>query len=463
MLFTNQSYPLLQQSLIDDAQLAENKRRELMHRACSAYQGEDLVINRPLKVQPNDPDDNVAINYAETIVDKGVSFLFGQDTKIKIGDQEKSDPDAERYLEEVWPADVRAEDLIELGTNGGIFGHVWAKIALENDVPTVVVGDPECYTVEWAPDNYKKVVRYLNTYRTSIGAKPVLRRENTYQVSANAWQIDVEEKQLNSPNWFVIESYAWPFPFSPVVQCKNLPTPNQFYGKADLTLHVLQLNYYLNRVNSLINRIVRKHAAPKPIATGQKKTEMEMGTDRMLFLPNPDAKIQLLEMTGDLEQARNFRKDLREALAEVTHVPEVTTGKTENLGQLSGRAMRILYGPLIDQTIKKRRLYGRLLKQLIGNLLVIGKVAAAAPDANGGQKVKVKLEWGDPLPADEKEQAENAVLKKQVGFSNDTLIQQLGGDPERERKQRKADAEEAAANMMEQLDRGTLPGGASDE
>jgi hypothetical protein len=461
-LFPNYGATLINDSLTQDTDQGEAERLELMRRACHAYQGTDLVINRPLKVESGKPDDNVALNYAETIVDKGVAFLFGDDLKISAaGEADSSEAKAAAaYLEEVWPEDVRSEDLIELGTNGGIFGHVWAKISITDGVPMVVVGDPECYTAEWAPDNYKMVLRFLNTYRTTVAGQPVLRRENTYRDNANAWRIDLEQRTADQASWTLIDSYPWPFPFAPVVQCKNLPTPNQFFGKPDLSKHVLALNYYINRVNSLINRIVRSHAAPKPIATGQRKVEMEMGTDSMLFLPNENAKIQLLEMQGDLEQARNFRKDLREALAEVTHVPEVTTGKTDNLGTLSGRAMRILYGPLVDQTKKKRRLYGRLVKELVGNLLVIGGKAAAEPTALGGQKVPVTLTWGEPLPADELEQAQVAVLKKQFGYSNDTLIKQTGGDPDTERTQRQGDAEEAANNMLDQLARGGpgLPG-----
>jgi hypothetical protein len=274
-------------------QLAVTERTEMMRKACGAYQGTDLFINRPLKLVAGKPDDNVAINYSETIVDKGVSFLFGDDLKITAGKPESTEADAyAAYIEQIWPEDIRGEDLLDLGTNGGIFGHVWAKIAIDAGVPSVVVGDPECYTAEWAPDNYKKVVRYLNTYRTTIDGKPVLRRENTYQVNASAWQTDLEQSTADAPTWTRLESYPWPFPFAPVVHCKNLPTPNQFYGKPDLTKHVLALVYYINRVNSLINRIVRAHSAPKPIATGQAKVNVEFGTDNMLFLPNKDAQIQ---------------------------------------------------------------------------------------------------------------------------------------------------------------------------
>lgn len=464
-LFPNYGAQLVTDTLKKSDEMIEATRRELMTRAGSAYAGDELTINRPLKIENGKPDDNVALNYSETIVDKGVAFLFGDDLKLTAGEPESAEAKAAaEYLEEVWPEDIRAEDLIELGTNGGIYGHVWAKIAIENGAPMVVVGDPECYTAEWAPDNYKRVLQYFNTWRTTDNGQPVLRRERTYQVSVAPgqihWQIQLEQSTPTAPTWTAIgPPYDWPFPFAPVVHCKNLPTPNQFYGKADLTRHVLALCYYINRVNSLINRIVRAHSAPKPIVTGQQKTEMEMGSDKMTFLPNAEAKITLLEMTGDLEQARNFRKDLREALAEITHVPEVTTGKTENLGPLSGRAMRILYGPLIDQTKKKRRLYGRLIKQLVGNLLVIGGKAKPEAGALGGQKVEVSITWGEALPADELEQANVAVLKKQIGFSNDTLIKELGGDPETERRQRAADADEVAENFMKTLDTGAAGGG----
>jgi hypothetical protein len=444
-LYPNIGAQLISDTLKQNDQLAVTQRTEMMRKACGAYQGTDLFLNRPLKLTAGKPDDNVAINYSETIVDKGVSFLFGDDLKITAGKPETPEADAyAAYLEQVWPEDIRGEDLLDLGTNGGIFGHVWAKIAIDAGVPSVVVGDPECYTAEWAPDNYKKVVRYLNTYRTTIDGKPVLRRENTYQVNASAWQTDLEQSTADAPTWTRLESYPWPFPFAPVVHCKNLPTPNQFYGKPDLTKHVLALVYYINRVNSLINRIVRAHSAPKPIATGQAKCNVELGTDNMLFHAKQRCADQAARNEGDLEQARNFRKDLREALSEVTHVPEVTTGKTDNVGQLSGRAMRILYGPLIDQTKRKRRLYGRMIKELVGNLLVVGGQTAAAPTAMGGQTVPVSISWGESLPADDLEQAQVAVLKKQFGYSNDTLIKQTGGNPDTERTQRQADAEESA-------------------
>jgi PBSX family phage terminase large subunit len=234
-LYPNIGAQLISDTLKQNDQLAVTERTEMMRKACGAYQGTDLFSTGRSNLAGK-PDDNVAINYSETIVDKGVSFLFGDDLKITAGKPESTEADAyAAYIEQIWPEDIRGEDLLDLGTNGGIFGHVWAKIAIDAGVPSVVVGDPECYTAEWAPDNYKKVVRYLNTYRTTIDGKPVLRRENTYQVNASAWQTDLEQSTADAPTWTRLESYPWPFPFAPVVHCKNLPTPNQFYGKPDLT------------------------------------------------------------------------------------------------------------------------------------------------------------------------------------------------------------------------------------
>lgn len=60
-------------------------------------------------------DDNLFVNYPEMIVDKGVSFLFGDGLAIAIDDE-----GVQRMLNELWPEDTRSEDLQDLRTDKGI-------------------------------------------------------------------------------------------------------------------------------------------------------------------------------------------------------------------------------------------------------------------------------------------------------------------------------------------------------
>lgn len=441
---------ILSQNLKQVFDLAEFERSQLMAKALAYYDGDKP--SDMLKVEKDKPNDNVSVNYAETIVEKGVSFLFGDELGVEIGEEE--DETGEAYLDEVWPDDTRHVDLIELATNGGIFGHAWLKIMLTDGKPEVCVADPQCMSAKWDSRNYKRVIRYRNQYNTvdDVTRKPIIWREDTER-DGKQWIIKEFWRRADSPASLDDESVGWvsagpptlwPYEFAPVFECKNLPKANEFYGRADLSKYVLSLCFYIARVDSLINKIIRAHASPKPVATGIQKQLLEIGTEQILFLPDKEAKMELLEMTGDLTGAMAFRKQLREALSEVSHVPEVATGKLESVGQLSGLALKILYGPLVDQTSKKRRLYGKLVKDVVKALLIIG----------GKSDQKVELRWPSMLPGDEQTDWNVALVKNQLGVSKDTILREKGYDSEQELEKSGKEAEAMAKTLMDNFERG---------
>lgn len=433
------------QMLSDKIKYADDERLQMMSKALNAYDGHP---RRVFKVVPHQPDDNVNVNYSATIVDKGVSFLVGDDLSFEImppSERVDTDERAEDRLEELWPSDQRAEDLIDIVTNGGIFGHTYARIMIDAGTPTVLVLDPLNMTMEWAPDNYRKITAYIHQYESTQNNRPATFKEEIRpEPSGQSWRSIFSYCYAGEQRWYQYDEQEWPFAFAPIFHTKNLPKANEVYGKPDLSRYVLALIYYIDRVDSLINRIVRKHTHPKAVARGLKSQDLKLGVDDVLFLPEKEQELSLLEMQGDMAGAMAFRTKLREALAEVSHVPEVATSKVENVGQLSGRAMKILYGPLLDRTRVKRKLYGRMFKALAVRLLEVG----------GMPEQKAIINWPDPLPNDEKEEAETAVLYKQIGVSDDTLMQRLGFDPDREKEKKQAEGQDAAQTMLAAFNRG---------
>lgn len=411
----------LTKHLIEIRDAAEIERQTSGVKALAYYDG--AQPSGILKVKEDGIDDNVSTNYAQTIVDKGTSFLFGSDLKIDVGTE------GDRLLSEVWPEDSRAVDLVDLATNGGIFGHAWLKIAIAEAVPQIHVLDPLNMSASWDKGDYKQVTRYRNQFNTEDeNGTPIIWREDTIRVTGG-WQIIESASRPDSRNWQEVRRISWPYPFAPIIECKNLPKPNEFYGKPDLSRNVLAICFYIARVDSLINKIIRAHASPKPFAKGLQKQNLEMGTDGMLFLPDKESEIKLLEMSGDLNGALSFRKQLRESLAEVSHVPEVASGKLEGIGTLSGLALKLLYGPLLDRTVTKRRLYGKLVKDVVRAILTIA----------GTRPGEIALHWPNPMPADETEMVNNASVKKEIGVSTDTLLSEMGYDPQAERTKRQAE------------------------
>jgi hypothetical protein len=409
----------------------------------------DGCVPPSLVVKPDAPDDNIFINYAEVIVSKGVAFLFGEPLKISVG--EGADKSGEEYLKTVWPEDARMEDFHEAATEGAISGDAYLKISIQADgKPRVTVGDPDCYTVETDPHDVTRALKFTCQYEIpgASADKPILYKEETSRnEDGKSWRIQEFQSTDAGKNWQTLSDNQWNFAFAPVFHCKNLPKSKSFYGRPDLREDVRRLITAISRLDGMCNKVVRVHSSPKPYATGLRKQDMEFNTEGVMFLPggvnNVEAKIGLLEMTGDLMGARQFRKELREALSEMTRTPEVSTGKMENTGQLSGVALRILYGPLIDQTKLKQRSFGKMIKDCVAALLAIG-----------GKKGEVALNWADPLPANEVEAVQVAEGKRRLGFSEQTLIGELGGDAAKEKKQRKMDVADAGTSILTAFDNG---------
>jgi hypothetical protein len=435
---------------VANEQIARLTRQAVIGRALQFYYG---LVPPQLKVKDGEPDDNVFINYADTIVDKGVSFLFGNPLVIGVTVGGTDDDKAgEEFLERVWSQAQRDEEFQEMAQDAAIAGDAYLKINIEPDgSPRVTVGDPTCYELLTDPHDCSRVVTYRCTYTlTDASSKEYLFKEKTTRAAdGKSWQVQQYESRDGGSAWLPVGAgVTWNFSFPPIFHCKNLPQPKSVYGKPDLSEAILRVIAYISRLDSMCGKIVRIHSSPKPWAKNLKKQDLEWGTDGMLFLKptgtSAEAEIGLLEMSNDISTALAFRKVLREGLAEMTGVPEVATGKVESTGQLSGVALRILYGPLLDKTSKKVLRYGRMIKECAQALMIIGNIKNA----------KVKLNWADPLPGDELEKVNVAEGKQRVGFSQNTIIKELGGDPAHEATMREQESQSVGTTLLDAFNSG---------
>ncbi|MCE5209844.1 MAG: hypothetical protein LLG42_16260 [Chloroflexi bacterium] len=58
------------------------------------------------------------------------------------------------------------------------------------------------------------------------------------------------------------------------------------------------------------------------------------------------------------------------------------------------------------------------------------------------------------LPEDEKQKRETALVDRQLGVSDDTLLTQLGYNPDLEQKKKQANTEQLADNLLNAFDKG---------
>lgn len=436
------------------------KRIKRIRLAWTAYENE---LPDPLTETKSDLDpkgeDNTKVGYARKIVNLSAFFLFGKGIEIDAtpdtkegGDASEKDPTSE-YLEKALDAqgDGREPFLLELATAGGIEGDVFVRLYPARpgeDYPRIKPLSAENVIVHTEPADYTDAYEFVvqwNAHDARIN-KPVVYRHTFTRQDNGKWQI-VEEHSTGSGAWVNDLTEDWPFDFPPILHCKNLTWPQNYFGASDLEGDVLELVKALNFNISNVNRILRAHGHPQDYIAGQSVgDEIDKAIGKMLHLPNPDARIYRMEEVQELTAHSEQYRRLKEALHDLTNVPEVATGKVQDLGQLSGLALQILYAPLEAMILTKRKLYGRLLERICAAILEMSGKAVPA----GG----ISLKWPEIVPVNTKEKAETAVILDTVGVSKATLLQELGYDPVEEEKKKGEEADAALEQAQRTFDMG---------
>jgi hypothetical protein len=243
----------------------------------------------------------------------------------------------------------------------------------------------------------------------------------------------------------------WRYTWSPIHTCQNLQCPDEVWGMSDIEPDILSINNAINFAASNINRILRFHAHPKLVATGIQASDMEMSVDGVTCLPSADSKLTQIEMMSSLADALQYWNLLKDAYDEHTRIPGIARGKVEDVGTLSGVALRILYGPLMEKTAVKRLTYGEMLIELNQHLLEMGGY---------DPETEIEVKWGHAMPSDEKGEAEVAEIHSRLGVSNYTILEKLGYDAEEEQKKKSAEDDtqmnREAELMQARFDRGDV-------
>ncbi len=401
---------------------------------------------KPLKVRPNQPDDNVILNYSKRNVNKSVQFLFGKAVTFETDNTSENRTPEEEYLDLVWGEKEEMSALLQrIALNGCVTGtpvvRLYEPVAGEYDgLPRIVNIDPSLLDVVTHEDDVEDILGYLLTWRSGDTWK----RHRIDVQEDDTWFVTVEVMGANNTKWVEVpdESAAWPYTFAPIITAQNLPMPNTFWGISDL--EDADINDAINFTASNIARILKYHAHPKTIGTGFSANELQnTAVDEFWTIASEVAKVSNLEMQSDLSSAFNYLNALKTAYSKISNVPDLDPAVV-NVGALSGFALRILYGDLTELTAVKRNTYGALLKEINKRVLHLGGKGDYGT-------IEVQNTWLDPLPVNDKEQAEALQIDRANGASSDTYLTKRGYDPEHEKELSQADQAAQAATLAQAM------------
>jgi hypothetical protein len=429
---------------------ADRRRHERIHRAWQIYRGDQP---KPLRVLPGEPDDNIRLNLAGLVVDTGVDALFGQNVSLHVEDDAGGiDTSATDYVNEVYKYAHGMLLWQSLATNGAVSGQAAIRImpapegSPVGSMPRLIIVDPEMLRIVWNPDDIGEVLAYVLQWLAIDSRGKEYAKRQVIARDGNEWVIlDQESRDINSARWTTVNTSQWRYSWAPIIDVQNLPEPNHYWGRPDLTDDVLETQQAINRVMSNAARVQRIHGHPKVVAKGIGEGDLDVGPDEAIVLPDSDSEISLLEPRATVTDHIELFTTVKSALHEISRVPEITAGKLDNVGNLSGLALKILYGPLVRKTEVKRRLYGHLIAMTSQRLVEL---------AGYGPGAEVVIDWPEIIPDDALMEATAAEALQRAGVSMATTLSEMGYDPESESELRSSEQTNIGAALLTAFDRG---------
>lgn len=443
---------------MDALEIEYVRRRESLAELSAYYDG---MQRQPLKISVLGKNYNVITNLTAPIVNRSVFALMGGGVRFQL----PAGADAqEDEINAVWDANARQEILTDAAQFGAKYGTPFVKIIPNGTTSRdgtvtfrLVALDPANMVIIHAPDDIQRVVSYV--FRWSDG-ETAYREITEIDEGGQFWTVRTEFS--NSSTRGAWEQYgdvvSWPYEFPPIAHAKNLPKAGSVYGVSDIE-EIISLQDKYNETQSNINKILSLQAWAQKWITGGKwprvntpdgKSYIDAGPDKAIEIDNPDAKIGLLQPSGDLASSRQFAQDLRRDIfwLSATTDPDVVQ---DRIGQITNFGLRVIYANELAKTKTKQGLYGNLISEVNYRLLRLMGYAPAQSDPG-------VVIFADPLPRNETEEV--TVVQSDLGagiVSKQTAAERRGYDWEREQERLNAE-KTLSSNAGAEIIRGFLAG-----
>ena len=392
----------------------------------------------------------VTFNYCRTFVNKFVSFEFGKgftiktpveldnvsvtinDPKIEVnldkdGDGQLTEEELKGdfiikektlsdYLSQVWEDNKKDTLLTEIGQTKSITGEAWIKIQYEDpeDMNDPFEEYPEgrirlsCIPTQFVFPRFNdhdkdKLESLLIMY-------PIRKERDTGLLFKRTSETTIIYKEFWTKDEIVVyesgtevDRMTNPYGFIPFVQIKNFPIAGRTRGVGDID-DIIPLNVELNTKRSDVSEIIDYHSAPITLVYGAKIGNLEKGANKVWGGLPKDAKVENLNLQGDLIASANYISDIKTSMCEIGGVPETVLGGASAISNTSGVALQYMNLPLIERTRIKRSCSADGLKKVNKFIIFISLSHGLIekPD-NISMKdfLKNEVDIPDTLPKDE--------------------------------------------------------------
>lgn len=322
-------------------------------------------------------DKLLSFNYVRAIIDKVINFMVGKDGfEVNVEDTygDTISTEFEKFYEGVlsynWNRNnkkVLLQKLLQMGSIcGDAYVFLYPNISkgyieyilldsrvtyplFKNGNQNEVIGYRVIKVLGKNQQEYvQKVTEYTETAITSYYTKGT-------GVEAEKYEVSSQENVLKT---------------LPIVHFENIPMADNFGGKSDME-DILKINKVYNEMAEDIKNIIDYYAAPTTIVTGGTIGQLQKGVNQIWSGLPSDANVFNLGLGEDLGASNEFLRLLKNAMHDLSGVPEEVLSKVQHISNTSASALQMLYQPIIQVSDKKGVSYGEGIKELHKKTLIL--------------------------------------------------------------------------------------------
>jgi hypothetical protein len=378
----------------------------------------------------------LVFNYAKVSIDKVTSFLmpglgFACYPSEETGELKARVRKAEQLLRQVSDQNNLRQLDYETEIDTAILGDGCYKVIWDTDGKRVRITAPDVsgIYVWWLGDDTSRVWRVASRYTLTQDEIAILYERSIGKKQANITELWTDKDFSLYLDNDLIESKPNPYGFIPFIIFPNVKQPKKFWGESDIPI-LMQPQRELNRALSQLSRILELSGNPIAVLENIASAEDIKVQPGALWTIPEDAKAYLLDLLqgGGVRLHVDYIELLYRALHDISEMPRAAWGGAER--ELSGSALRIELGSLIQKVIRKRTIRTDVYHRRNDMILKLCEMFMN----ESFEGVHHRVVWGQILPQDVDRQAQTEQLLVQAGVhSRRTAMDEIGiQDPDEE-------------------------------
>lgn len=339
------------------------------------YEGDGFIEEKLVKYQlfwnyynnkhwAKNNDKLLSFNYIRAIVDKVNNFMVSEEgfelvIKDTYGYQVSNELNTAygSLLDYNWKQNNKKSLLKKILQTGGVTGDCYIFLYADTEAGFIryQLMDTRTTVPIFEHGDYNKIKGYKVV-------QPLMKNDldyiqKVYEYTKENTSIYYTKDTGDRAERFAVENTPNAYGFIPIVHIENIPMSDGYGGKSDVE-DIVKLNKVYNEMAEDIKAIIDYYAQPTTIITGGTLGNVKRGINQIWSGLPAEAQVFNLSLGEDLSASMNYLTLLKNAMHDLTGVPEEILSKVQHISNTSASALQMMYQSLIQIADVKAVSYG---------------------------------------------------------------------------------------------------------